>query len=110
MDSALKVGIPAWLAAIVGAWAISAELGAAATVGYVGQWTLKAPAKVRDWVAPAAIVTACGLLYVFALGHMPQHWPPSREWFAGFITWAAASLGVASASGRTGGAAKTNSL
>lgn len=110
MNKTMMLGVPTWLGGIIAAWALSSELGAAATVGYVAQWTLKAPAKVRDWIAPVAIVLACGGLYVFALGHRPESWPPSREWFAGFIGWAASAMGVASAAGRTGGAAKTNSL
>lgn len=104
------VAVPSWLAAIVGAWFVSPELGTAATVGYVSQWALKAPARIRDWVAPAAVVLSCLLLYVFVLGHAPKDWHPDRAWFAAFATWAAAALGIGSAAGRTGGAAKTNSL
>lgn len=110
LGGASAVGVPAWLVGIIGAWAVSFEVGAAATVGYLAQWTLKAPAKIRDWVAPLVIVVACLVLWVFALGHMPAQWPPSREWVSEFVIWAAAALGVASASGRTGGAARTNSL
>lgn len=110
MGGASNIGVPAWLAAVIGAYAISFELGAAATVGYVSQWTLKAPARIKDWVAPVAVVTACLVLYIFVLGHMPAHWRPDREWFAGFIGWAATAMGVASAAGRTSGAPKTNSL
>ena len=110
MEGLTVAGVPAWLIALIGAWSISFELGAAATVGYVGQWLLKAPAKVRDWVAPVAILGICLLLWTFVLGHAPKAWPPSREWFAAFIAWTASALGVASAAGRTGGAPKTNSL
>lgn len=104
------VALPSWLIGIAGSYLLSAELGCACTIGYLAQWTLSAPAKVRDWVAPAVIVAACALMYLFALGHMPAHFPPTREWWAGFITWAMTANGVASASGRTGGAAKTNTL
>lgn len=106
------VGIPAWLIAIASSFMISTEIGAAAVVGYLSQWTVKAPAGIRDWASPMIIVVGCGVLWMFVLGHRPEtftHWPP-REWWAGFIGWAFSALGIASASGRTGGAPKTNSL
>ena len=105
-----RIAIPSWLVAIASSYLLSTEIGAAATVGYFGQWLLKAPKNVPDWVPPVAIVAACGLLYVFVMGHPPAHLPPTREWWVGFIMWAMAANGVASASGRTAGAAKTNSL
>lgn len=110
MNGVNKVALPAWLVAVATSWAVSFELGAAATLGLIMQWTLKAPAGVQNWVPPLVAVVAGIGLYVYVLGHRPTSWPVTQEWLTGFITWVFASLGVASATGRTGGAPKTDSL
>lgn len=109
MDKTLAVGAPAWLVAILGAFAISKEMGWSCLIGYVSQWILKAPAKVPDWVPPLATVAVCAAVWVFVLGHMPTV-PIPTKWWADFGPWALAAMGAASASGRTGGAPRTNSL
>lgn len=105
-----NVAVPAWLAAIVGAWFISPELGAASLIGYAGQWALKAPKQIRDWAAPLIVVVVCLGVWTVGLGHMPAAFPPPREWWAAFATWATAALGIGSVSGHTGGAPRTNSI
>jgi sterol desaturase/sphingolipid hydroxylase (fatty acid hydroxylase superfamily) len=110
VDGLSKVGLPAWLIAVLSSWAVSVEVGSAVTLGYAVQWALKAPAKVADWVAPLVVVVGGAVLYVFVLGHAPTSWPPSNAWVGGLVLWTAAALGTASASGLTGGAPATNSL
>lgn len=110
MEGVNKVGLPAWLIAVAGSWAVSFEVGAAATLGILMQWTLKAPEKVQNWVAPVVAIAGGVGLYVFVLGHRPDSWPVTQQWLSGFIMWVFTALGVASATGRTGGAPKTDSL
>lgn len=110
MEGVNKFGLPAWLMTIAAAYLVSTEAAACATFGLVMQVTLKAPKKVHDWVAPLAALVVGGALYVFILGHRPSTMPPGREWLVSFVMWAASALGFASATGKTGGAPKTNSL
>lgn len=110
MEGVNKFGLPAWLLTIGAAYLVSTEAAACATFGFIMQWTLKAPAKVHDWIAPTVAVVVGGALYVFVLGHKPAALPPSREWIVAFVMWDASALGFASATGRSGGAPKTNTL
>lgn len=110
MDAVNKVAIPAWLLAIASSYLVSYEVGAATTFGLVVQWTLKAPAKVADWLVPLVAVAAGLGIYIFILGRQPATLPPPHEWTAQFILWAGTALGVASVIGHTGGAPKTNTL
>lgn len=110
MVGVTNVGVPAWLVGLVGAWSLSFEVGAAATVGYVAQWTLKAPSNVRDWVSPVVTLGVCVLLWCTVLGHAPKEYPLTREWVAEFLLWTLSAMGASSAAGRTGGAPPTNSL
>lgn len=109
MDKSLAVGAPAWLVAIFGAFALSREMGWACAIGYVSQWAVKAPKNVPDWAAPLTMAVVCGAVWVFVLGHKPTL-PIPTQWWAEFGPWALAAMGAASASGRTGGAPKTNAL
>ena|SRR3990167_1202067 len=110
MEGVNKFGLPTWLVTIASSYLLSAELGACATFGIVMQWTLKAPKRVHDWIAPLVAVLAGGALWVFALGHHPATLPPPREWNVQFIMWAMSALGFASVTGRSGGAPKSNTL
>ena len=112
MLGANKFGMPAWLAAVVAAWFVGPEVGLAATLGLIAQWTLKAPANVADWLSPVAVTLACFVAWVFVLGHAPARWYPlpDRSWWEAFAVFAASTLGLASAAGQTGGAPASNSL
>lgn len=110
MSGVTNLGLPAWMVALIGAWSLSFEVGAAATVGYVAQWTLKAPGKIRDWVAPLVTFGVCALLWCTVLGHAPKAFPLTREWVGAFLLWTLSAMGASSAAGRTGGAPPTNSL
>src|SRR5262245_29987039 len=104
------VGFPTWMGAILGAWAISPELGCAVTLGYIIQWTLKAPSGRADWMAPAAAVVVGGLLFVFVLGHDPREYETWQRFVTELSIWVGSVLGSSSAAGATGGAPKTNSI
>ena len=112
MLGANKFGMPAWLAAVVAAWFVGPEVGLAATLGLIAQWTLKAPANVADWLSPVAVTLACFVAWVFVLGHAPARWYPlpDRSWWEAFAVFAASTLGLASTAGQTGGAPASNSL
>lgn len=110
MEGVNKFGLPAWLLTIAAAYLVSTDAAACATFGLVMQWTLKAPKKVHDWIAPVVAIVVGGALYVFALGHQPAVLPPTREWSVAFVMWAFSALGIASAIGKTGGAPKSNTL
>jgi len=103
------IGLPAWLIGVLSSWAISFEVGSAATLGYAVQWALKAPERVANWIAPVVVLLGGASLYIFVLGHPPT-FPITNSWVSGLVLWIAAALGVGSAAGHTGGAPATNSI
>lgn len=100
--------VAAWLVGIAFAFSTSLENGLLVSLGYVSQWALKAPAKVRDWLAPLLVTVAC--IGSFAALHHAAGFYAKYSWWQDAIKWSLAALGIASAAGRTGGAAKTNSM
>lgn len=107
------LGIPVWALVIFGAWLASNDLGAAATMGYVIQWAVNAPAKFPRWAGPVAVLAIGGTIYVFALGHpLPIHQPEAviRAWAAAFALWLLAAQGTGSSAGKTGGAPASDSI
>lgn len=110
MDASLKVGVPTWIVGIIGAFALSREMGWATVIGYLSQWGLKAPKGVPDWVAPVTVTLVCAAVWCFILGNTPKALPIPTAWWGDFGTWAFAAMGAGSAAGRTAGAPKTNSV
>lgn len=108
LGGAHPIGISAWLLAIIAAFVTSLEMGAAVTIGYLIQWTLKAPARVSMWIAPAVALGSCFASYWFF--HPPAGAPDVETWVKGYAMWTLSTLGAGSAAGMTRGAAGTNTL
>lgn len=106
LGGAHAVGLSSWAIAIVMAFASSLDNGLLVSLGYVSQWALKAPVRVRDWVAP--VVTFGVGFGIYWLRHQTATF--DEAWITACATWCLAAIGIASASGRTGGAPKTNTL
>ena len=107
LGGAHPLGISAWLLAIVGAFAVSPELGSVVAIGYLIQWTLKAPAKLQGWIAPVVAVGSCLGAYWF---FHPPTTGLTQQWLQAWAMWTLAALGGGSAAGATKGAAGTNAL
>lgn len=105
-----QVAVPSWLISTVLAFGAGYETGLIMVLGLLGQWLVKAQARIpKGW--DATIVLAVGLGF-YTLLHAPyitftsEQW---REWGIEAFKWTFAALGVASFAGRTGGAPATDS-